>query len=190
MVPSIVDSTKNSHAKIAVSEYSEVGIWLDSYDEIFSDFDPRPYSKRTISDDFILQIRKVTKDLVQKKIILKLLLLDSIRDKQIEDVIAKCLHVYFELNKEQFLKEKRKTIRKGLMLTAIGFILMVIASYISLLKSGLFYLHLLFILFEPAGWFILWMGLDHLVHYLGKTKKDLIFYLHMATAKIEFSTYV
>ena len=32
----------------------EISLLLDSYTGIFSDFDPRPYAERTLSDDFLL----------------------------------------------------------------------------------------------------------------------------------------
>jgi hypothetical protein len=36
-----------------------VNIWLDSLDELFSDFDPKSCLNRTVSNDFILQIQRV-----------------------------------------------------------------------------------------------------------------------------------
>ena len=38
--------------KQALLELAEISILLDSYDDIFSDFDPSPYSERTLSDDY------------------------------------------------------------------------------------------------------------------------------------------
>ena len=32
-------------------------LWLDSYNDIYSDFDSRHYSKRRISEDFIQELR-------------------------------------------------------------------------------------------------------------------------------------
>lgn len=42
---------------------------------------------------------------------------------------------------------------------------------------------------EPAGWFLLWAGLDHLVNSSKETKKDLEFYLRMPKSEIKFLTY-
>ena len=36
----------------------EITIQLDTYDDIFSDFDPRPYSSRALSEDFIKEIKR------------------------------------------------------------------------------------------------------------------------------------
>ena len=37
-----------------------VSLWLDNYDNIFSDFDPRSYAHRELSDDFLIEAKKVT----------------------------------------------------------------------------------------------------------------------------------
>lgn len=48
----------NPVPKQSLLELAEVSILLDSYDDIFSDFDPSAYSERTLSDDFIIQAKK------------------------------------------------------------------------------------------------------------------------------------
>ena len=35
-----------------------ISLILDNYDDIFSDFDPRPYTVRALSDDFLNECRK------------------------------------------------------------------------------------------------------------------------------------
>ena len=32
-----------------------VSLWLDTYEDIFSDFDPRPYGQRALSEDFVAE---------------------------------------------------------------------------------------------------------------------------------------
>lgn len=181
--------TRTSSSEKSNSEYIEIKIWLDHYDEMFSDFDPRAYSKRTVSDDFILQVRKVAKDQYRKKMTLKLLLPESARNEQDEQIISERLHDYFKTNNAQLLEEKRKAHRKGSLLTTAGILLMLAASYISYLKSESFYAHVLLILFEAAGWFMLWMGFDQLVYYSGRTLKEFNFYAYMAKAEIKFGSY-
>jgi hypothetical protein len=41
-----------------IPDVFEISIWLDSYNDIFSDFDSRPFSERTVSDDFLSEVRK------------------------------------------------------------------------------------------------------------------------------------
>ena len=41
---------------------SEISLILDSYDDIFSDFDPRHFSERALSDDFLIEAKKAARD--------------------------------------------------------------------------------------------------------------------------------
>ena len=50
-------------------------------------------------------------------------------------------------------------------------------------------MHLLLVLFEPAGWFMLWVGLDHLVYASKDKKKELAFYSKMIKSEINFFTH-
>lgn len=185
----MTNPTNDSISKKLDSDPIDINIWLDSYNDMFSDFDPSPYSKRTISDDFISQVRKVVKDRYRKKMNLILLLPESARNKKDEQIISEHIHNYFKTNNHQLLEEKRKINQKGLMLTLIGIILMLMASYLSFLKSESYVTHVLLILFEPAGWFMIWMGLDQLVNYSSSKRKELVFYAHMAETTIKFGTY-
>jgi hypothetical protein len=36
---------------------SEISLWLDNYDDIYSDFDSRHFLKRRISEDFLHELR-------------------------------------------------------------------------------------------------------------------------------------
>jgi hypothetical protein len=77
----------------------------------------------------------------------------------------------------------------GILLALSGAASMVVASYLSFIQPESYYVHALKVLFEPAGWFLLWTGLDHLVYQLKKKKKDARFYRKMANAQIKFITY-
>ncbi len=41
---------------------ARLSIWLDIYDDIFSDFDSRPFHERALSDDFIHEAKKMAKE--------------------------------------------------------------------------------------------------------------------------------
>jgi hypothetical protein len=94
---------------------AEISILLDSYNDIFSDFDPSPYSERILSDDFIAQVKKFSKDKDGHNMSLKLLLPASSRNEQDEKVIVKRLHAHFKDAYEQVENDVRKTNRKGIL---------------------------------------------------------------------------
>lgn len=172
--------------KERLSGFSVVNILLDSYDDIFSDFDPSPYSERALSDDFIVELKKNSVNKSHNKVSLKLLLPANMRNQKDEKVIIKRLHSNFKNVHFNLESEVRRNYSKGLMLTLFGIITMIIASYISFLKPEKYPVHFLLVLFEPAGWFLLWTGLDTLVYSSKDTKKDLDFYKIMTKAKINY----
>lgn len=187
----IINKTEevNSTAKQSLLELAEVSILLDSYDDIFSDFDPSTYSERTLSDDFIFQVKKISGNRSRNKLSLKLLLPANRRNETDEKAIIKRLHSYFKNVHQALESEVKKTKTKGLILTVIGITFMIAASYISFMKPEKYPVHFLLVLFEPAGWFLLWGGLDLLVYSSKETKKDLDFYLRMTKSEIKFFTY-
>lgn len=185
------ESSASGQGKFRYSPHlSEVRIWLDSYDELFSDFDPRPYSQRIMSDDFISQMKKITNEFLGKKVTLKLLIPENIRKKEDETTINKRIHYFFLNSWDLFREEKRSTRRRGGLLAASGIILMIAGSLVSYYSGGRnYYSHLLLILFEPAGWFLFWTGLDDLVTFSRKRRNDSRFFSTMKNAKIEFESY-
>lgn len=179
----------NPIPKKSLLELAEVNILLDSYDDMFSDFDPSEYSERTLSDDFIIQAQKISKNKDGAKMTLKLLLPGPARDEGNEKVIIKRLYSHFGDSYQQGKNDVKRTNRKGILLIVIGVALMVTASYLSFMKPEKYHLHFLIVLFEPAGWFLLWAGLDHLVYLSRSKKNDIDFYAKMIKSKINFLTY-
>jgi hypothetical protein len=185
----LISKSDDDRQNIPVAESSEISIWLDTFDDLFSDFDPRPYSERDLSDDFMAQARKMMKDHSGKDLVLRLLLPIGKRDEALEKTIARRLHNHFRNNHRQIQEETKKVTRKGIVLTFSGVFMLIIASYLSFIKPDKYLFHLLLILFEPAGWFLLWTGLDHLVYFAKTTRKDLGFYSKMAKSKILYANY-
>lgn len=186
----IQGSEDTSKSKTALSmAFTEISIWLDSYDDIFSDFDPSPYAERTLSDDFITQAIKFSKNKSGRKMMLNLLVPASIRNEQSEKIVIKRMHAHFKETYQQLKDDISKTTKKGLFLIFIGMALMIVASYLSFLKEQKYIIHVLLVLVEPAGWFLLWSGLDHIVYQSKASKKEFEFYSKMAKADIKFLTY-
>jgi hypothetical protein len=79
-----------------IPDVFEISIWLDSYNDIFSDFDSRPFSERTVSDDFLSEVRKVCDEKSRDKIHLKLSVPEKMRNTDDEKIIIKRLHLYFK----------------------------------------------------------------------------------------------
>ncbi|MDQ3048673.1 MAG: hypothetical protein M3R27_14080 [Bacteroidota bacterium] len=175
--------------KKTMLELAGVSVLLDSYDDIFSSFDPSDYDQKTLSDDFITQAQNILKSKSEHKMVLNLLLPEKKRDKEIEKVIVKRLHSYFQDIYQQMKLDLKKRNQRGWILSTIGVLIMAVASYISFIKPNSYPVHFLLVICEPAGWFLLWAGLDYLVWSSKETKKDLAFNLRMSESEIKFNTY-
>lgn len=170
------------------ADASTLSLWLDAYTDIFSDFDPRPFAERAISDDFILQIRRLARD-SNKIAVLRLLLPEGAEREEHERTTAARLHDYFERTYDQLDAEARAVRNKGVQMIAVGVAMMVVASYLYYRGLTQFSHYLLLVLLEPGGWFLLWNGLDNLFTFAKAKKRDLAFFARMAAAHVEFGTY-
>ena len=161
-------------------------IWLDKYEEIFSDFDPSPVAMRTVSDDFINETKKICRE---KKLTLQefnIFLPSNIRIEADEISIAKRLHSYFQKKLQQYNVEYKNTRRKGIVFAFFGIILLMLLTYLLSLQIFPAMLQAVFIVIEPAGWFLIWMGLDY-IFFVNKTKSaDREFYKKIGKAAIKF----
>ncbi|MBW2966611.1 hypothetical protein KY342_05910 [Candidatus Woesearchaeota archaeon] len=177
------------HPKTDYSSKSEVAMWLDDYNDLFSDFDPKPYSQRIMSYDFLNELRRATK---QKygKIKLSILIPKDERDIKIDHIIKTRLKEYFRKHYYFHKKESKGVLKQGLLFCVFGVVLMFVATYI------LFYFHnvnlimsFFIVLLEPAGWFLFWEGLNVAI-FKSKEKKPLLdFYEKMSNCTIYFSSY-
>ena len=176
--------------KIILPAEHEISLWLDTYDDIFSDFDPRPYSERALSDDFLMEAKRATRDKPAGAIELKLLLPENQRDSNKEAIIKHRLKEHFQKHNREFKGKRKKLALQGIAFVLFGIILMFIASLIlfksqqdSLIRS------FLIVLLEPAGWFLFWEGLNLVIFESKKIQPDFLFYEKMSRSQTQFNTY-
>lgn len=169
---------------------SEVSLWLDSYEDIFSDFDPRPYSQRGLSDDFLHEAKKASRDRPSGVSQLIFLIPAQQRNKAQESIIRMRLRKHFSKHYHLLKKETKNIIWEGLAFIGIGTLLMLVASFIFFKYSDIsFILSFLIVLLEPAGWFLFWEGLNLAIFESRKTKPDFQFYRKMAKCVVSFLPY-
>ncbi len=170
---------------------SEVSLILDSYNDIFSSFDPRPYSERALSVDLLDEAKRATREVKPGFFELRFLLPVAKRRIEKENMIKKRLKDHVKKHRELLEKEHKSVIKQGFYFLIFGLIFMFGAAFI------LFYYHsmlnlwkeFLVVLLEPGGWFLLWEGLDLVIFKSKETKPDLEFYRKMSNVEIIFSHY-
>jgi hypothetical protein len=179
---------KESDMKQKILEMSEISLILDSYDDIFSDFDPRPFSQRALSDDLLLEAKRAARDKIEG-MELKFLIPHNKRSLETENMVKKRLHEHFRKHHDIIQDEIKKTVNSGIFLVVLGMILMSSAAFISHFLGYSFLWGLLVIVFEPAGWFTVWTGFDRIFNYAKSKSQDLGFYRKMTKAEISFNSY-
>jgi len=168
---------------------SELSIWLDVYDDVFSDFDSRPLSERALSDDFLNEVRKMVREKPTGNVELKLLIPAALRDTKTEGIITRNLHAHFRHSAQLVRSDIRSTIGQGIILSTVGFALMIGTAYLAGIKVKEFYLNSIQIIMEPAGWFMVWAGLDNIFNDARKKRPNLDFNTKMAHAEITFLSF-
>lgn len=166
---------------------SEIGLSLDGYDDLFSDFDPRDYSQKALSVDFIDELKRASRDKDDGSIKLKFILDRKKRNNKHEVVIKKRLKKHFNHHEAILKKQKRDVLKKGLTFVFFGVIIMLLATLI-IFEYGErdIYSTFLVVLLEPGGWFLFWEGLNIVLFESKKVGPDLRFNEKMKKCKIEF----
>src|SRR5262249_60242404 len=100
-----------------------VSLWLDNYDDIFSDFDPRPYSQRALSEDFLAEARRAVRDRHDEVPELRLLVPTPARHVEDETIIRKRLHEHFRKHADRLRRKRRRAIGVSLVVAMAGFAL-------------------------------------------------------------------
>jgi hypothetical protein len=187
-------------------QLSEIGLTLDTYDDIFSDFDPRAYSDRALSDDFLSEIKRATREKISGVIELKFLIPKTLRNLENEELIKKRLKNHFRRHYEMLRKEVNAVKNFGTIMVIGGFFLGVIAVLfldailLETIDHNLFFTNIfywfwlvlpkvLLVLIEPASWFLIWEGMGKIVFEWKELKPDLEFYEKMTKCEILFEEY-
>ncbi len=168
---------------------SEISLWLDHYDDIFSDFDPRPYSQRGISDDFLKEARKAVRETKLGVLELRFLVPENHQKQEHEAMIKKRLREHFRKHADLLRIERRESIRRGTMMAATGFLSLLAAAAVDYYNKEAFLWSLVTVIMEPAGWFTIWYGLDLMIFKSREKAPEQEFYEKIAKADISFDTY-
>jgi len=166
-----------------------ISLWLDNYDDVFSDFDPRPFSERAISDDFLVEAKKMFRENSKGRFELRLLIPQAVRNPKDESLVSTRLRRYFKVLEQEERKKIAQETRRGLLLTGLGFSLLVMAVFLFRLELASLWADFLLVLMEPAGWFTTWFGMDKLFYDVPEGKKNHVFTHKMAEAVISFVSY-
>jgi hypothetical protein len=153
------DSVLHPASPLKQSEMLNISLAIDTYEDIFSDFDPRPYHERALSEDFLAEVRR--RHIPHKKggFEVRFIVPDKVRDLKIEAMAKKRLKSYFK-EEEKFtqmnINSKRNT---GIVYILAGTIVLLIIAYVGIAYPDSTEARLIELLLAPAAWFGMWEGM-------------------------------
>ena len=163
-----------------------ISLILDSYDDLYSDFDPRGYSERSLSADFLSECKRAARD-KGTRLELRLMVPQDQRNLKDEMKIRKRLKTHFCKHAEENHNEIVKIKKEGALWFFAGVCLMM-ASVFFYGKQE-FFLKLIEVMIVPAAWFMFWEGLGKIFISTKEKQPDYQFYKKMADSQIYFLSY-
>lgn len=188
-IPARENELHHEHHK-KLLELSEISLSLDTYEDIFSDFDPRDYSRRGLSEDFITEVKKASMEKPFGGIEIRLMIPKDKRDEEHERVIRERLKSHFGRHAKKLGTEFSRAVLNGRLFVLSGLLLMFIATYLAFsFGDQSLLVQFLIVLTEPAGWFLFWEGSNIVLFESKKLRPDVEFYEKLSKGEIEFIGY-
>ncbi|MFA6489953.1 MAG: hypothetical protein WCT52_04710 [Candidatus Micrarchaeia archaeon] len=145
-------------------QFREITIQLDTYDDIFSDFDPRPYQERELSEDFIKEIQRRYMEDKRGRFEVHFTVPFSERDAKEEALIKKRLREHFAVMVRREDETIKSTKSRGYIYMLVGAIVLLADVYaLFLLEGTSLEYRILSILLVPAGWYGMWTGIEKII---------------------------
>jgi hypothetical protein len=168
--------------------HGNIPLIINSYVDIFSSFDSRPYSEKALSIDFLEEVKRATRD----KDDFGLELVISVpKEKRIfsdEFRIRKRLKEHFHKHFIEKEKEINKIKKEGFVWVILGILINVLVVY-GLLNFENSLLHATLGIFEIPSWFLIWEGMGKIFLDSRKLQHDFNFYRKMSECQVTFKGY-
>ena len=165
---------------------SDVGLWIEDYEYIFSDFDSRPYSQKLLSEDLLSEMNRVVKDKKEGKFEIKFFVQKKERNLEKEKIIKKRIKEHFKNHLTHLKISQKKLFRQGILFIFLGILFMTFVTFFLTNQTSSYIITFLVVISEPAGWFLFWEGLNLLIFESKKRFPELKFYQKMTKTQVEF----
>jgi len=167
---------------------SNIPLILNDYNDIFSDFDPRPFNQRALSDDFLLECKRAARDKPEGGFELILSVPKHMRSIAEEFKIKKRLREHFKKHALEKEKDVKKMKNEGIFWVTLGVLILVGVVYGLVYASNTF-LEAIITILEIPSWFLVWEGMRKILIESKDKESDANFYKKMASANVIFRGY-
>lgn len=161
-------------------------IALDTYDDIFSDFDPSPFDHRVLSEDFMKEIQRRYAENKRGEIDVRFSIPAVMRSSKVENIIRKRLKGYFQVQIAELDIEISKRKRTGLIYFVVGFLVLLLTGYSAEIFPNSHSITVTSILLTPIGWFGMWEGVGLFVQAPQKFEEQKKFFVKFSGASYKF----
>ncbi len=160
----------------------QVQIAIDTYDDLFSDFDIRDYRERFFSNDFLGELKmRTNRPLDAKPLAIKLVIPSDERDEDSEAIILERIRDFFAMRLERNKSKKRASLITAVKFEAIGLIFMLAANLLSRFTADFLRDFLLI-----PSWFFVWSGLEKYMYNIRNLDKKIRFYGVLTRSSVRF----
>ncbi len=170
-----------------IKDIQEITIAIDSWDDVFSDFDPSPLENRILSEDFLSELKKRYRETKRGDFIITIYAPLSLKDETSERLVSKRLKQYFKFRHLSIQKEVNEAKLRGVVFVIFGI------TFLSFLTLATYYkifniltLELMSIIFMPLGWFGIWEGFSRIIDPPQLLKQDLELFSKLSKASYKF----
>jgi hypothetical protein len=152
-----MDLLKKTDVK-TLSEAMQIShIAIDTYDDLFSDFDPSHYDTRILSEDFLHELHHRYSENKKGEFSIRISLPKALRSEKTESIVKRRFKDYFKKELKHLQKSEREKKYNGI-LRVIGGILL---SALLIIFPELDTVPILTI-FSVLIWYFLWSGFEHI----------------------------
>lgn len=170
-----------------IRDIQEISIAIDSWDDIFSDFDPSPLEQRVLSEDFLIELRKRHRESRSGNFIVTIYAPLSLKDENTEHIVTKRLKQYFKYRYVAITREISKLRKKGTLFILVGIILLGILTLLTAYGVvNKILLELIGIIVVPLGWFGIWEGFSRVIEPSPKSVLDQELFNKLSKATLKF----
>ena len=170
-----------------IKDIKEISVAIDRWEDIFSDFDPSPLDKRTLSEDFIYELKKRYRETKRGSFMITIYAPQTLKDDEKEKVVIKRLKQYFRFMSLQAKKQLARIRTRGFIFVAFGTFslgLLILLTYYEVFST--LAVELIGIALMPLGWFGIWEGFSKIVDASPMLRQDEDLFIKLSKASYSF----
>ena len=158
-----------------------VQIALDTYDDIFSDFDPSPIERRILSDDFLSELRRRYAEREGGEFLVTLSIPKALRNLKMEALIKKRIKGYFQGRLKELEKKKKERLQNGLVRIIFGLVFSLLLFVSPEIGS-----FPLIASIPVLMWYFFWSGFEYVFEASSRIEKKRVFSGKLLVAEYNF----